>query len=94
MAWLSDTEEGGGTAFLSPGTQGLILPEKGSAIFWYDLKSDGFRDTQTIHAGCPVLKGSKWILNKWIHLYDNYKKFPCHKRKWKNFDPPMRSHYF
>ena len=93
MAWLSHTEEGGGTAFLSPGTEGLILPDRGSAVFWYDLKSDGYRDTLASHAGCPVLKGSKWILNKWLHLYDNHKLFPCNIERNKFYDPPEKKHY-
>ena len=74
MAWLSDTEGGGGTAFVSPGYEGLILPEKGAAAFWIDLYSDGMRDRHSKHAGCPVLKGSKWILNKWINMYGYVKE--------------------
>ena len=27
--------------------------------------------------GCPVLVGSKWITNKWIHSNDQFLKFPC-----------------
>lgn len=94
MAWLGDTEEGGRTAFINPGTENLLIPDRGSAAFWYDLKSDGYRDTLTHHAGCPVLKGSKWILNKWLHLYDNFNKFPCHIDKSRFFDAPSKKHYF
>ena len=94
MAWLSDTDEGGATAYLNPGLEGLLMPDRGSAAFWYDLKSDGYRDVVTKHAGCPVLKGSKWILNKWLYWYDNYRKFPCHPEKSKPFDPPSKTHYF
>ena len=94
MAWLSDTQAGGGTVFLSKGSERLLLPERGSAAFWYDLKSDGYRDALTHHAGCPVLKSSKWILNKWLFMYDNFKRFPCGHRKSAYYDPPSRNHYF
>ena len=29
MAWLGDTEAGGGTAYIHPGYEGVIMPEKG-----------------------------------------------------------------
>jgi hypothetical protein len=37
MAWLSDCEAGGGTAYLVPGFQGVQMPNKGAAAFWYDF---------------------------------------------------------
>lgn len=94
MAWLNDVDDGGGTAFLGSETQGLIMPEKGSAAFWYNLVSDGLRDQLTNHAGCPVLHGSKWIMNKWMYWYDNYKMFPCHLGHGKPFAVPDKQKYF
>ena len=76
------------------GYEGKIKPEKGAAAFWYDLLSDGFRDIKSLHGGCPVLKGSKWILNKWLYMLDNFKKFPCKLAKHSRFSPPSKSHYF
>ena len=74
------------------------MPEKGAAAFWYDLVSNGFRDKTTQHGGCPVLKGSKWILNKWLYYYDNFAKFPCNlmgnAKGGPTFPPPANSHYF
>ena len=93
MAWLSDTEAGGGTAYVYPGHEGIITPEKGAAAFWYDLKSDLIRDNPTRHAGCPVIKGTKWILNKWLYSYDNFKKFPCKLVEDERFSPPSAKHY-
>ena len=93
MAWLSDTEAGGGTAYIYPGHEGLITPKKGAAAFWYNLKSDLTRDVTTYHAGCPVIKGNKWILNKWIYSYDNFRKFPCQLGNAKHFLPPSTEHY-
>lgn len=94
MAWLDNVDGGGGTAYVQPGYEGLIMPEKGSAAFWYDLQSDGMRDHKTTHGGCPVIKGSKWILNKWMHMYDNFLKFPCQLTPMTPFNPPNESHYF
>ena len=94
MAWLSNTEAGGGTSYLSPGYEGVILPERGAIAFWYDLTSDGRRDIHSTHGGCPVLKGSKWIMNKWIHMYDNFKRFRCKLRQKLPFDIPGVENYF
>ena len=93
MAWLADTEDGGGTAYIYPGHEGVITPEKGAAAFWYDLKSDLTRDETTIHAGCPVIKGNKWIMNKWIYSYDNFRKFPCKLVNAERYTPPSTKHY-
>lgn len=38
-----------------------------SALFWYNLLRSGDGDMRTRHAACPVLIGSKWVANKWIH---------------------------
>ena len=76
------------------------MPEKGAASFWYDLTSEGYRDASSQHGGCPVLKGSKWILNKWMYSFDNFAKFPCYvksipkKRGGLPFLQPATSHYF
>lgn len=77
MAWLNDVEAGGATAFLEPGHEMTVWPTRGSAAFWIDLTPRGFRDSRTLHAGCPILKGSKWILNKWIFSYDQFRNYPC-----------------
>ena len=75
------------------GFEGTIMPKKGSAAFWYNLTSDGYRDPFTRHGGCPVLKGSKWILNKWMYSFDNFAKFPCHVIRGMPFSQPKGSHY-
>ena len=75
------------------------MPEKGAASFWYDLTSEGNRELSSQHGGCPVLKGSKWILNKWMYYFDNFAKFPCNvktipkKQGGSPFLQPAISHY-
>lgn len=55
---MSDVTEGGATAF--PILKKAVFPEKGSAIFWLNLHTNGTGNLLTKHAGCPVLVGSKW----------------------------------
>ena len=82
------------TVYVYPKYEKLITPEKGAALFWYDLLSDGMRDLKSMHGGCPVLKGSKWILNKWLYMYDNFNKFPCRLQPKMRYNPPSRKNYF
>lgn len=65
LAYMSNVEAGGGTVFTQVGT--TLFPSKGDAAFWWNLKRSGDGDVSTRHAGCPVLVGSKWVANKWIH---------------------------
>ena len=41
-----------------------LQPEEGASVFWWNLHSNGLTDQLTLHGGCPVLIGSKWITNK------------------------------
>ena len=94
MAWLDHTEAGGSTAFCMNGYERVMTPEKGAAAFWYDLETNVLRDHNTRHGGCPIIKGSKWILNKWMYAYDNFAKFPCDTKPKTKIKEPDSSHYF
>lgn len=65
MFWMSDVSFGGLTAFPRLGV--ALKAKKGSAAFWYNLHTSGDKDSATLHAGCPVLIGEKWIANLWLH---------------------------
>ena len=77
MAWLNQVEGGGATAFADPGNEMLIKPTKGSVAFWHSLDRKGFRQSKADHGGCPIMKGSKWILNRWLYYFDNFRDFSC-----------------
>ena len=87
MGWLENTIAGGSTAFLKKNYEGVLRPKRGSAAFWINLFSCHKMDERSVHSGCPVLKGSKWILNKWIYSWDQWKKLPCFLQEWYDVSP-------
>ncbi|XP_055848240.1 prolyl 4-hydroxylase subunit alpha-2-like, partial [Episyrphus balteatus] len=75
LFYLSDVEQGGGTAF--PYIKSLVKPKKGAAVFWFNLHTSGDGDARTMHGACPVLVGSKWVLNRWIKERGQEFARPC-----------------
>ncbi|KAM4567186.1 prolyl 4-hydroxylase subunit alpha-3 [Odontesthes bonariensis] len=67
MIYLSPVEAGGSTAFIYANFSVPVMEK--AAIFWWNLHRNGQGDVDTLHAGCPVLIGDKWVANKWIHEY-------------------------
>ena len=51
----------------------VVRPKKGTAVMWYNHMISnvtgllGLHDVRSIHGGCDVLEGSKWIANNWIN---------------------------
>ncbi|XP_065357449.1 prolyl 4-hydroxylase subunit alpha-1 [Calliphora vicina] len=75
MFYLADVEEGGHTVF--PYLDVYSKPIKGAMVMWYNLHKSLHEDPRTLHAGCPVLKGSKKIANIWTHSgYQEFRR-PC-----------------
>lgn len=69
LIYLNDVEEGGATIF---DANVSVLPRQGRAVLWPNVKNSNFteQDPRTFHEAKPVLKGSKYAINFWIHLYD------------------------
>ncbi|XP_030369283.1 prolyl 4-hydroxylase subunit alpha-2-like [Scaptodrosophila lebanonensis] len=75
LFYINDVDMGGGTAF--PYLPLLVNPVKGSVVVWYNMHSSTEKDFRVLHAGCPVLKGSKWICNEWMHEGGQEFRRPC-----------------
>jgi len=66
MLYLADVDLGGNTVFPNLGVS--VAPSARDAIFWHNLHAaDGAGNRGTLHGGCPVFSGSKWVANKWVH---------------------------
>ena len=39
----------------------------GDGVFFYSQTPDLTLDTSSLHGGCPVDKGEKWVATKWMH---------------------------
>ncbi|XP_075278266.1 prolyl 4-hydroxylase subunit alpha-3 isoform X4 [Opisthocomus hoazin] len=74
-ATLSAVEAGGSTAFIHANFSVPVV--KNAALFWWNLRRNGDGDEDTLHAGCPVLAGDKWVANKWIHEHGQEFRRPC-----------------
>ncbi|XP_033244634.1 prolyl 4-hydroxylase subunit alpha-1 isoform X1 [Drosophila miranda] len=82
LFYLNDVPLGGATAF--PFLHLAVPPVKGSLLVWYNLHRSLHKDFRTKHAGCPVLKGSKWmsisflpVCNEWFHEAAQEFRRPC-----------------
>lgn len=64
LVYLSEDYEGGETQFLRTG---LAFKGKiGDALLFRNVTPDGRADPKSLHAGLPVLSGTKLIASRWI----------------------------
>jgi hypothetical protein len=63
FAYLTDVDEGGETAF--PQLELMIAPKRGRLVHFVNLDATGAPDPRTLHAGCPVVRGEKWLATIW-----------------------------
>lgn len=64
LMYLSDVESGGGTRF--PKINFEVLPKKGMALYFSNTSFDGSIEPLSLHAGMPVIKGTKYLATKWL----------------------------
>ncbi|XP_020817859.1 prolyl 4-hydroxylase subunit alpha-1-like [Drosophila serrata] len=75
LFYASDVSQGGATVF--PDLKISIYPQKGSAIWWFNLYNNGTTDTRSKHSVCPVINGDRWTLTMWINLFPQMFIAPC-----------------
>ena len=42
-----------------------VKPRRGDALLFYSAHLNGEMDETSLHAGCPVVKGTKWTATRW-----------------------------
>ena len=75
LFYVSDVAAGGGTIFNHLNL--TVWPENGGMVFWHNLLPSGKPDERMRHAACPVLTGSKWVLNLWVRELGEPFTRPC-----------------
>lgn len=64
--------QGGHTAFPTLNPPLSVKPKKGKALLWpstLDADPDK-QDASTMHEAMPVIRGTKYAANSWLHLYN------------------------
>eukprot|EP00798_Chlamydomonas_sp_ICE-L_P022154 gene22154-29216_t len=81
LMYLAAADEGGETVFPKiPAPAGVnanfsdcakyhlaVKPKKGDAIMFHSMRPTGKLEERSMHGACPVVKGEKWSMTKWIH---------------------------
>ncbi|XP_071950058.1 transmembrane prolyl 4-hydroxylase-like [Antedon mediterranea] len=67
----------------------VVKPKKGKAVMWYNhvLNEDGWigeNDVYSLHGGCDIKQGVKWIANHWIHVDTDKERQTQYLKKLRN----------
>jgi prolyl 4-hydroxylase len=63
MVYLNDVADGGETDF--PRLDLAMIPRQGALLVWNNADRDGVPNPLTVHAGNPVLSGTKYVVTRW-----------------------------
>jgi prolyl 4-hydroxylase len=63
MVFLNDPEGGGQTHF--PKANVRVTPRTGNLLLWNNLDEYGQPNPYSLHTGCPVEAGTKYVITKW-----------------------------
>ncbi|XP_041462690.1 transmembrane prolyl 4-hydroxylase-like [Lytechinus variegatus] len=76
----------------------VIHPAKGKTVMWYNHHIDpetgwlGNPNNYSLHGGCEVTRGVKWIANNWIAVDDIYsRQMKFHKKYFEKHTPSSKS---
>lgn len=64
MIYLNEPEGGGETNFPSAGL--CVSPRTAMLVMWNNMDQLGAPNELTLHEGCPVTAGTKYIVTKWF----------------------------
>eukprot|EP00093_Oithona_nana_P011168 11168.XXX_30192_29481_1 [CDS] Oithona nana genome sequencing. len=81
LLYLSDVEKNAGGETYFPALDLKITPVKGTAIFWFNLKSDGGPQMKSMHVGTPIFHNRKWVASFWIRSGGQEFRHPCDLRQ-------------
>jgi prolyl 4-hydroxylase len=63
MVYLNKPEGGGETNFPKAGL--CLSPQPAMLVLWNNMKDDGSPQDNSIHEGCAVSSGTKYVVTKW-----------------------------
>lgn len=64
VVYLNDVDAGGEITFPEIGF--AVSPRKGNAVYFEYCDGAGQLDGRTLHVGCPMQAGEKWVVTKWM----------------------------
>jgi prolyl 4-hydroxylase len=64
MIYLNEPAAGGETHFTVAGL--MVKPRAGMLVLWNNMLGDGTPNDAVMHAGTPVLAGTKYVVTKWF----------------------------
>mmetsp|Transcript_11827 Transcript_11827/g.35233 ORF Transcript_11827/g.35233 Transcript_11827/m.35233 type:complete len:427 (+) Transcript_11827:167-1447(+) len=68
LLYIQLPDAGGATSFpkAADGRGVQVVPARGDAVLFYNMRNDGNADDLALHAGMPIHAGQKWVCNLWV----------------------------